>query len=124
MPNSTEEHERETQRFRRPPRHGFNTESNTGNTCGTHCCVLTSHIVKESPETFSRERATECTDYTDTEKIIRIIRVIRGWILYASLPAVGHFKLNVTVTVVMTSTGSPFNRVGRYFHCFTASSAA
>ena len=33
-------------------------------------------------------------------------------------------KLKMTVTVVMTSTGSPFNIVGRYFHCFTASRAA
>src|SRR5213594_86212 len=36
----------------------------------------------------------------------------------------GIRKLKVTVTVVMTSTGSPFNTVGRYRHCFTASRAA
>ena len=35
-----------------------------------------------------------------------------------------QLRVKVTLTVVITSTGSPFNIVGRYFHCLTASSAA
>ena len=39
-------------------------------------------------------------------------------------PKMLYPKVNETVIVVSTSTGSPFSKVGRYLHCFTASSAA
>jgi len=35
-----------------------------------------------------------------------------------------YCRVNLTVTVMRTDTGTPFSRVGVYSHCRTASSAA